>query len=93
MTGTLETVASVARSKGRTNGTIQTYKWNYDTCTIGGTRIVSTNAAGCSMVWDADFEWAIVNANTTYLTNTKTSAERIAEWQAAGKRVIVYNNM
>lgn len=93
--GTVENWAKVAREYGRDSGFIK-FTWGTD-MTIGG-KGVAFPVGSCVTHFDLDFEWVSDSSNEVETppkivwTNTRTSAERIAEWQAQGATVTVYDN-
>ena len=94
--GTVENWAKIAREYGRDSGFIKFF-WNTGGMTIGGMKI-EFPVTVCTIHFDSDFEWVSNSSNevetppTIVWTNTRTSAERIAEWQAQGATVTVYDN-
>lgn len=93
--GTVENWAKIAREYGRDSGYIY-FHWGINGMTIGG-KGVAFPVADCVTHFDLDFEWVsnsieVETSPTIVWTNTRTSAKRIAEWQAQGATVTVYDN-
>lgn len=93
--GTVENWAKTAREYGRDSGYIL-FSWGTGGMTIGGKEI-GFPTANCLIHFDLNFEWIsdsdeVKTPPKTVWTNTRTSAERITEWQAQGATVTVYDN-